>query len=86
MRVIVMAIGLALAAGPAFATETAAPSATAKADDADTVICKKRVRANSRFVARQCLTKAEWDAQAETARKAWEEVQNRPNVFIDKGN
>jgi hypothetical protein len=84
MRVAVLAIGLALAAGPALANE---PAAQAKKDaDKEKVVCKERVKANSRFTTRMCLTKAEWEDQANTARAAFEEVQNRPVIFIGKGN
>jgi hypothetical protein len=85
MRLVVLAVGLSLAAGSAFANETVAPS---KAEPAkkEKLICKKQLRANSRFVTRQCLTKADWEAQMETARDAFAKVQNRPMTDIQPGN
>lgn len=84
MRAVALAIGLALAAGTALANE---PAAQADKDtDKEKVVCKERVKANSRFTIRMCLTKREWEDQANTARAAFQEVQNRPVIFIGKGD
>lgn len=84
MRVAVLAIGLALAAGPALANE---PVAQADKDaDKEKVVCKERVKANSRFTTRMCLTRREWEDQANTARAAFQEVQNRPVIYIGRGD
>ena len=83
MRAVVMVIGLALAAGPVWAADE--PASAAK-DDKDKVVCKNLMRENSRFPVRTCMTRGEWEQQAETAMKAFSEVQNRPNVFVGKGN
>jgi hypothetical protein len=86
MRVVIMAVTLAMAAGTAFADEqTAAVQAAPKAKK-EKVICKERVKANSRFTAKTCMTQAEWDATTETARSAFAEVQNRPMFDISRGN
>ena len=78
MRVAVLAISLAMFAGSALAAEevTAAP-APAKPQK-EKVICKERVKANSRFTTRSCMTAAEWEKETETAKSAFSEVQNRP--------
>lgn len=83
MRAIILAIGLALAAGPAQADE--APAAKAK-DDADKVVCKKEVVPNSRFTKRTCMTKAEWEQRTETAMRALRDVQNRTQTYGGKGD
>ena len=79
MRAAVMLVGLALAAGPAWAAEEPAPAEKA---DKDKVICKERTKVNSRFTTRQCMTKAEWDQQTETARSAFAQIYDRPMVVI----
>ena len=76
MRIAVLTLGLALAASPALAGD-AKPK-----DDKDKVICKERTKVNSRFTTRQCMTKAEWDQQTETARSAFAQIYDRPMVVI----
>lgn len=82
MRVLALAIGLALAAGPALANETAAD----KDADKEKIVCRQQPKANSRFMTRVCLTKAEWEFRTEQHRKAIEEIQNRPYISTVKGN
>ena len=82
MRVVALAIGLALAAGSALSDEPAPD----KDADKEKVVCKERVKANSRFTTKLCLTKAEWEFRSEQHRKAFQEVQNRPVISIAKGN
>lgn len=83
MRVLALAMGLALAAGPALATDS---DAAAEKDDKDKVVCKERLKANSRFTTRLCLTQAEWELRAEQHRKSFEEIQNRPVINGARGN
>jgi hypothetical protein len=84
MRVVILAVVMAMTAGTAFAegeTLQAAPKAKK-----EKVICKERTKANSRFTTKTCMTQAEWDATTETARSAFSEVQNRPMYNITRSN
>jgi hypothetical protein len=83
MRAVILAFGLALAAGPAFAADDPAPAGK---DDNDKVVCKKVTKPNSRFATRTCMTKAEWEQQTEAAMKAFRDVQNRTQTFGGKGS
>ncbi|HEX6860484.1 MAG TPA: hypothetical protein VF138_09850 [Caulobacteraceae bacterium] len=82
MRIAVIAAGLVMIGGAAFADEPPAAAKPVK----EKVICKERTKANSRFTTRSCMTQKEWDAQTETARSAFAEVQNRPYINIERGN
>jgi hypothetical protein len=87
MRAIVLGLSLALAAGGlASADEATEQVRTAPQAKKEKVICKERIKANSRFSTRSCMTAAEWEEQAETARSAFSEVQNRPMTDISRGN
>lgn len=85
MRVLAWAVGLAVVASPALATETAATSSSKEADQ-ERIICKQRQKANSRFTTRVCLTKAEWEFRTEQHRKGFDEIQNRPYISTVRGN
>ena len=82
MRAVVLGVALALASGPALATEAAVD----KDADKEKIVCKTQRKANSRFNTKLCLTKAEWEFRSEQHRKAFEEIQNRPVISIAKGD
>lgn len=86
MRVAVLAMGLAMTAGAALASEPSTAITSAPKAQKEKVICKERVKANSRFTSRTCMTATEWEAAAETARSAFSEVQNRPLINITRSN
>lgn len=86
MRVVILAMGLAMTAGAALAGEPSTAIASAPKAEKEKVICKERVKANSRFTSRTCMTESEWAAAAETARSAFSEVQNRPMINITRSN
>ena len=84
MRFLVVAIGFALAAGPAFATEPlgAAPKT---ADDRDKVVCKKERPTGSHLPVRVCLTKAEWEGLSEAAHETLKDAKARPSKGVGSG-
>ncbi len=82
MRLVILGLGLAFIAGPALADDAPRGKPAAKAEDPNEVVCKERLRANSRFKARMCLTRADWEARTDTAVQAFSEVQNRPQAVL----
>lgn len=86
MRVVILAVAMAMTAGAGFAGEPAEAVQAAPQAKKEKVICKERTKANSRFTARMCMTQAEWDQTTETARSAFAEVQNRPMIDITRSN
>ncbi len=65
-----------------------APATTAQtaSGDKSRMVCRREMKANSRFSTKICKTVAEWEERAETARRAFGEVQDRPVVDISRGN
>lgn len=66
MRLIVLALGVALAS-PALAADT--PEA-APADSKDKVICRKERPTGSRIPEKICMTKAQWEAATDATQDA----------------
>jgi predicted secreted protein len=67
-------------------TLAAPPPAFANTPDAadDQVICKLVERPASRFLRRLCGTKAQWDRMSEQHKAVYNEIQNRPVIYIGK--
>lgn len=64
-----------IAAGPAFASPTAAADAQAKADK---VVCKRIVETGSLVRgSRICKTRRAWDSEGQAARKQTHDMQNQ---------
>lgn len=63
-------------AAPTAPTSTAAPGKS----DPDRMICKKESKAGSRFTAKICRTRAEWEQLAKDARTVTRDIQSGPNL------
>ena len=73
-----------LATAGAFA---ATPAAAAEGADAkQRVICKQQVRTGTRFPKKTCMSKGEWDAAAEQAKRQAAEEFSRPRISTERGN
>lgn len=73
-------------ATPATEAEPAPAAAETASEDKSRLVCRREMKANSRFSTKICKTVAEWEERAETARRAFGEVQDRPVVDISRGN
>ena len=81
-----MKSGLRIAVALAAATGTTA-TAYAFADparNAHEVVCKQSTQAASRFRHRLCFTRAQWDRIAESSKRAFGEMVNRPSIETRK--
>ncbi len=68
---------LSLASAPAFAQGQAG-------QDDQQVVCKDVERPASRFTRRLCGTRAQWDRMAEVHKAMYNEIQNRPVIYIGR--
>ena len=73
-------------AAPTAAAQVGGPTVKTSREGGDRLVCKRQAKANSRFTTKVCKTVDEWDDQAETARQAFADEQQRPMVNIGKGN
>lgn len=65
----------------------AAPGAAAPSDKAGAQIrCKSYRPSGTRFDKRVCFTVAEWERRREEGREAAQQIQNRPQISIERGN
>ncbi len=67
------------------ASPATTPPQVAKPDDSR-LVCRRESQPNTRFKTKICKTVAEWESQAEAARQAFAETQQRPMVSIGRGN
>ena len=80
-RLTILAFALAGMGGAPAVGGTGAESA----QDLDKVICKQRPQTNTRFKRKICMTRGEWDAAAEAAKRQAAEEFNRSRINPDLG-
>ena len=69
-----LAAGFALVSVPLIAGEDT--------PDPDKLICKQEKKPNSRFTAKTCFTRAQWDEMSEQNKRSYSETRDRPTIDI----
>lgn len=80
MRILSVAIAVALVSGSSWSEPVAASAAGAEAGER--VVCKLRQRTGTRFKTKICKTLAQWEEMAEQGRSGIKEMVDRPHVPI----